>query len=129
MTNSTEKRQELFDRLVAFSLSVISLTKMLPRTEENTIFGKQLIRSSSSIGANYSEALYGHSYNDFLHCMNISRKETSESLYWLILLQKVNSNYNSDIESVKKEATELLKIFIASVKTAKSHNHANSTKS
>lgn len=82
------KQKELEARLKKFALDVLRLVKSLPPTEENKIYGRQVIRSSSSVGANYMEATCAHTRLDFLHDMNKSRKEAKESVYWLELILK-----------------------------------------
>lgn len=120
MINS--KNEELKKRLIQLSLSVIKLFKTLPNTIENQIISKQAIRSSTSIGANYAEAVYAHTRVEFIHCMNICRKEAHETLYWLELLAEANINQKEEIKICAEEARSILKIFIASIKTAKSNN-------
>lgn len=78
--------EELAKRIKDFILQVLLIVRKLPQTEQNKMFCKQLIRSVSSIGANYSEAIYAHTKLDFLHIVNICRKETNETLFWLDLL-------------------------------------------
>lgn len=112
--------QELKNRLIQFTIDVLELTKTLPKSVENEIFSKQIIRSASSIGANYSEAMFAHSRIEFIHCLNISRKESSETIYWLEVIKKANSAYFIKIDILIEEATSLLKIFVSSIKTAKS---------
>lgn len=113
------KPEELRNRLIEFTINILNLTKKLPTSTENQIFSKQIIRSSSSIGANYSEAMFGHTKEEFLHCLNISRKESSETIYWLEVLKKSNPKYAKMIDPHIIEATSILKIFISSIKTAK----------
>lgn len=115
-----KKPQELKERLIQFTIDVLNLIKTLPKTNENEIFSKQVIRSASSIGANYSEAMFAHSKIEFIHCINISRKEANETIYWLEVLERTNPN-NIKIKPLIEEATSLLKIFISSIKTAKSN--------
>lgn len=116
---SMTKGEELEERLRNFAINIVRLVKKLPKSEENRIFGHQLIRSASSIGANYAEARYAHTKQDFIHILNISRKESSESLYWLELTLAVNPSFKKDIINLIEEARQLLKIFISSVKTSK----------
>ncbi len=117
------KTEELERRLKRFALDILSLVKKLPYTQENRIYGSQVIRSSSSIGANYAEARYSHSRQDFTHRLNISRKESNETLYWLELILEVNPDFKKDIIDVIDETKQLLKIFISSVKTLKQSNN------
>ena len=113
--------QELKNRLIQFTIDVLELTKKLPRSVENEVFSKQIIRSASSIGANYSEAMFAHSRIEFIHCINISRKESSETMYWLEVIKKANPNYHEKTNILIEEATSLLKIFVSSIKTAKAN--------
>jgi four helix bundle protein len=74
---NTDQTKIFENRLKQFTLNVVRVTKLLSKTEENKIFVKQLLRSSSSIGANYAEALFAQTRQEFLHCISISRKEAS----------------------------------------------------
>ncbi len=110
-------KEELQERLKKFALDTLRTIKNLPRTEENRIYGRQVLRSSSSIGANYAEALYAHSRQDFIHTINLCRKEANETLYWLKMIQSANKTMPIDV--LMNESQQILKIFISSVKTAK----------
>lgn len=114
--------QQLEFRLKEFSLSVLRTIKKLPSTEENKIYGKQVIRSSSSIGANYAEAIFAHTKADFAHDLNKSRKESKETVYWLQLLAEANQIFKNDIEKLIDEAEQILRIFISSIKILKENN-------
>lgn len=113
------QKEELEIRLKEFCFQIIQLIKSLPKTEENIVFGKQIIRSSSSIGANYAEAVYGQTRQEFLHCLNICRKETNETLYWLDMISRTNPNFAININLLLDENKQILKIFISSVKTTR----------
>ncbi|MEM4259585.1 MAG: four helix bundle protein [Candidatus Pacearchaeota archaeon] len=113
------KAEELEERLKNYSLETLGMIKKLPRTEENRIYRHQLVRSSSSIGANYAEARYAHSLQDFIHTLNICRREANESLYWLGMILATNPSFTNEINNLINEGKQLLKIFISSVKTAK----------
>lgn len=117
--NLAMNHQQLEKRLKSFALRVLNLVKNLPKTEENRIYGKQVIRSSSSIGANYAEAIYSHTRQDFIHAINISRKETNETLYWLEMIFSSNPNFATRMASILDENKQILKIFISSVKTSR----------
>lgn len=130
MTNiqTDHKYTLLKERLMDFSISVIVLTRNLPNTPENIIIVKQIIRSATSIGANYAEAFYAYSLIDFIHVINISRKETNETLYWLELLLRANPSKKELIAPILEEGTSILRIFIASVKTARTNLENKKTK-
>lgn len=114
-----DKQRDFEDRLKNYSLKVLELINLLPKNKGNNIYGTQLIRSSSSVGANYAEATCAHTKPDFLHAINISRKEARESVYWLELLQATNPKFNNIIDPVLDEGQQIFKIFMSSVKTAK----------
>lgn len=120
------KRSEEFkNRLIEFTISVLKLAKKLPRSVENEIFIRQLIRCASSIGANYSEAIFAHSRIEFVHCLNIARKEASETMYWLEVIKKANPGFEKEIDILLIEAESILKILVSSIKTAKSKVNKN----
>lgn len=114
------KQDQLLKRLSEFAINCAALVKSLSQTEENRIYGRQLIRSSSSIGANYIEATGGASRKDFINGANIARKEAKESLYWLTLINSVNSGLEKGIEKLVDESEQIVKIFTSMVKTARS---------
>lgn len=111
------KQDELLDRLRRFAISYVKLIKALPKTEENNIYGRQAIRSSSSIGANYSEATCSHTKADFVHDLNKCRKEAKETVYWTELILAVNPNSSNEITLLLQESKEIYRIFMSSVKT------------
>jgi four helix bundle protein len=113
------KSRELEKKIQLFVLDVLRVLHKRSKNEENTIFIKQLIRSVSSIGANYAEAIFAHTKQDFLHIMNICRKEANETVYWLMLLKETNTSFQNEIETRIDEGTQILRIFISSVRTAK----------
>jgi len=111
--NQTNKNQyDLEERTYQFAKKVRGLLKKIPRTISNIEDGKQLARSSGSIGANYIEANESLSKKDFKMHVKISKKETKESKYWLRL---INAGNNQEIEKERQklinESTELMKIF------------------
>ena len=110
--NPNSKQYDLEDRTLKFSKDVRSFVKKLPKTTGNFEDGKQVIRSSGSVGANYIEANEALSKKDFIMRIKISRKEAKESRYWLKL---VDTNDDKEMEADRKalimEATELMNIF------------------
>lgn len=115
-------KEILRTRLLLFALKIIKFSKTLPKTPGNIIIIKQLIRCSTSIGANYAEALFAHGKVDFIHIMVICRKEANETLYWLELLLKLYPEKSEQLNSLTSESTSILKIFISSVKTARKNS-------
>lgn len=98
-----------------FALRIIELYKIQQKQKE-FILSKQLLRSSTSIGANINEALAGVSKVDFAYKMSISSKEARESLYWLELLEK-SQMVKFDFTPFIQECEELVKMLTSIVKT------------
>lgn len=106
------KQFDLEDRTLNFARSVRIFVKKLPRTIGNIEDGKQVVRSSGSVGANYIEANEALSKKDFLMRIKICRKESKESKYWLLLLDTNDDKLlNSERDILVKEGTELMMIF------------------
>ncbi len=83
----------------------------LPKNTSNIEDGKQVVRSSGSIGANYIEANESLGNKDKVFRLKIARKEAKETIYWLMILQNTNLTKTDDIEDLIGEAGELRKIF------------------
>jgi len=100
---------DLVERATKFTKSVIALSRRLPKTAENVDFILQLIRSSSSIGANYIEANDALGKRDFLMRVKTARREANETKYWLEL---ITCDAESDMtrKELIDEATQLVKI-------------------
>ena len=117
--NLPMKESVLKTKAFNFSIKVInSYNKFLVNKNDSTI-AKQLLRSSTSIGANINEALYAVSRADFISKLHISLKECGESLYWLELLKNVNIKENFD--DLIRSCKELRTLLTKSIKTAKSN--------
>ena len=116
MTKTQNSKQyDLESRTLAFASSIREFVKKLPKSIANFEDGKQLVRSSGSVGANYIEANESLSKKDFLMRIKISRKEAKESRYWLQLIDVQNSDVSLEEErkSLLQEATELMMILSA----------------
>jgi four helix bundle protein len=113
--------EQLLERLTTFASNNQKLTKKLPKTTYNIEYSSQLVRSSSSPGANYIEALEAASPKDFCYRLKVCRKETRESAYWLSLIQNANEDV-SEIKNISREliieAKELIRIFTSSIFTS-----------
>lgn len=112
------KESIVAQRSFKFGLDVIRLIKGFPNTYENTVIIKQMIRSSTSIGANVEEALGTNTKKDFGHCMNIAKKEARETSYWLRLLRELNLSKQSLIDQLLQENQEIISILTSIVKTS-----------
>jgi len=122
MTKITNSRPmyDLEERTFQFAKAVRIFIKGLPKSISNFEDGKQVIRSSGSVGANYREANEALSKKDFMMRIKISRKEAKESVYWLRLIHETNDLENAD-EALRliQEANELKKIFSAIIEKSK----------
>jgi four helix bundle protein len=106
-------------RTKQFALRIIRLYRTLPFKNEAYIIGKQLLRSGTSIGANYRAACRSRSKAEFLAKMGIVLEEADETLFWLELLLEAEIVPAGKLESLIKEADELTAIFVSSLRTAK----------
>ena len=112
-------KKDLETRTKQFSLKVIKFTASLPRTREADVLARQLLRSGTSIGANYREANRSVSRADFTNKIGVVQKEASETQYWLELFieGRITKTVPTELHA---EATELLAIFTAIGKKLKS---------
>jgi four helix bundle protein len=106
------KQYDLEDRTLAFARRCRAFVKQLPKTLANIEDGKQLVKASGSVGANYIEANEALSKKDFRMRIKICRKEAKESRYWLRLTEIDGAgNTETTQEGLIQEATELTNIF------------------
>ena len=110
-----EQKRDLEERTFRFAHDVRKFVKILPKSIQHFEDGKQLIRSSGSVGANYIEAQGGLSKKDFRMRIRICRKEIKESRYWLMLIDQISELLQPEHKRLLQESTELLKIFNAIV--------------
>jgi four helix bundle protein len=108
--NKKTKKYDLEERTFEFARDVRAFVKKLPKTSANIEDGKQLIRSSGSVGANYIEANESLGKKDFTMRIKICRKEAKESRYWLRLLETPDE-LESERTYLIKESIELTNIF------------------
>ena len=114
-------KKELEARTKRFALSVIQLVGKLPRSKASDVIGYQLLKSGTSIGANYREVNRAQSLEDFVHKLAICEKEAVETEYWLELAVEANLTGPDSAAELLQEIGELLAIFVASGRTAKAH--------
>jgi four helix bundle protein len=112
--------QDLKHRTFAFAVQIGKFINSLPYNQINKAYSAQLIRSSSSVGANYRAAKRAKSTADFLNKLKIVEEECDESIYFLELLEEFNPAFLSEINNAINEATEILKIIVASINTTRS---------
>ncbi|MCE3279379.1 MAG: four helix bundle protein [Bacteroidetes bacterium] len=111
--------KDLKDRTKKFAVAIIRFIRTLPKNDEGSVLGKQLLRSGTSVGANYRSACKGKSTADFINKIIIVEEEADECCYWLELIIEAELAKKESVEPILKEANELTAIFTAAGKTAK----------
>ncbi len=112
-------------RTFDFALVTFKTIDKLQKSVANEVMGKQLIRSASSVGANYRAACKAKSSPDFINKLKIVEEESDESVYWLELIKAYNKIEDPEFEKILTESKELEKIFAASAITAKRNSVNN----
>ena len=111
-------RIDLSERLLDYGANVIKL-ESLPNNLIGKRIGDQLLRSGTSVGANYEEAQGAESKKDFVHKLQIALKELRESFYWLKLLDRTKKSSKIELDFLIDEASQLRAIFSKAVATSK----------
>lgn len=117
-------REDLRLRTKQFALRIVRLFQALPRSEEARVLGKQLLRSGTSVGANYRAACRSRSRAEFIAKLGIVLEEADETAFWLELLLEAGIVRQAKLDALVKEADELTSIFVASLRTAKGLAHS-----
>jgi four helix bundle protein len=118
-SKQNSKQYDLEDRTLEFGKRIIRMCKALPKNTINFKLIDQVMRSGTSMGANYREANETETKRDFKFRMRISRKEGKETIYWLHLIIEANPEFIERIEPLLQETTELVKIFAAILEKSK----------
>ncbi|OGA48405.1 MAG: four helix bundle protein [Betaproteobacteria bacterium RIFCSPLOWO2_12_FULL_62_58] len=111
--------QDLVKRTKRFALSIIELYSRLPTTTVAQVLGRQLLRSGTSVGAQYREARRAKSDADFISKIEGALQELEETAYWLDLLEDSRVIAADGAETLRAEVHELTSILVASVRTVK----------
>jgi four helix bundle protein len=121
MRNVEDKPEDLRSRTKRFALRIIRLYSALPHgpNDAATVVGKQLLRSGTSVGAQYREACPARSAAEFISKVESATQELDETCYWFELLAESGLVAEEKLASLRAEGNELLSILIASAKTAK----------
>lgn len=112
-------REEFKARTKAFALRVIKVVDALPRDTVSKTLGQQLVRSGTSVAANYRASARARSQADFVAKMAIVEEECDESLLWLELLCESGRMKPARVTDLMHEGTEILAMTVASIKTAR----------
>jgi four helix bundle protein len=113
------RKTDLADRTKLYARRIIRLVSSLPKSVVAQVLGKQVLRSGTSVGANYREASRSRSKAEFIAKMGDCLKELSESEYWLELLSEESIVPAAKLASLLAETHELTAIFVTSIKTAR----------
>jgi four helix bundle protein len=117
-------REEMKNRTKAYANRVVKLCASLPGNWIAQTLGKQLLRSGTSVGANYRAVCRAKSNSDFINKLRIVEEECDESLFWMELLVDNNLVKVSRLSGLMKEADEILAIVVSSAKTARTSGRA-----
>lgn len=116
MTNQVQnpndkKKYDLIERTAKFGEEIIEFANSLPDTSINRTLISQVVRSGTSIGANYMEADAAESKRDFQHKIGLCKKESKETMHWLRMIAKANPNKKDKCRKLWQEAHEFTLIF------------------
>jgi four helix bundle protein len=110
---------ELKTRTFEFGLRVVRLVQSLPKIASATVWGRQLLRCGTSVGANYRAATRARSRADFIAKLGIAEEECDESIYWIDLLVALKLISEQRPRDLRDEAEQLVAIMVSSIKTAR----------
>jgi four helix bundle protein len=111
-------KTELDGRTLEFALRVIAFASSFPATSAGSVIGRQLLKSGTSIGANYREAGRAESKDDFIHKVGVAEKEASETEYWLQICQRAGLG-TKGVGDLLDESRQLLAILTTIGRNAK----------
>ena len=117
---SLDKHQELRRRTKGFALRIMRMCRTIPSTRETNIINNQILRSATGVAANYRAVGLARSKAEFISKLGIVLEEADETVFWLELLSDSGVIPASKLRELMKEGNELVAIFLASRKTAKS---------
>ena len=120
--------QDLKQRTCEFALRVIRWTEALPRNRVGEVIGRQLLRSGTSVGANYRAECRAKPNADFIAKLGIVEEELDESAYWMELREETGMMKLEKLQSLKSETDELLAIIVTSIKTARKNRMTTHTR-
>src|SRR5216684_3763110 len=120
----TFPHEELKRRTKSFAIRIVKMFRSLPKTEEARVIGRQILRSGTSVAANYRAVCRARSKAEFIAKIGVVVEEADETVFWLELLVQAGIVQQDQVEGILAEANELLAIFAASQRTVKSANES-----
>lgn len=113
-------KADLKIRTKKFAIETINFVNDLPKSKSNDVVSYQILKSATSVAANYRASLRGRSTAEFISKLNIVLEEADESMFWLEVLEETNDEINKEkLKKLHKESDELTAIFTSSLKTAR----------
>ena len=119
MNAMVSQAERLKERTKQFAIRIVTLFRSLPKTEEGRIIGRQLLRSGTSVAANYRAVCRARSKAEFIAKIGTVVEEADETVFWLEMLIDTRIVSLSRADGLLKEANELLAVFAASQRTAR----------
>jgi four helix bundle protein len=119
-------QEEMKLRTKQFALRIIRLVESLPNGKAANVISKQLLRSGTSVGANYRASCRAKSTADFVHKLSIVEEEADESIYWMELLIEDKIVKENLLENLMDEGNQILSIVVSSIKTIKEKRNPKS---
>jgi len=120
----TGQPQDLKTRTKGYALRIVRLYVALPKSTEAQVLGRQMLRSGTSVGAHYREAIRARSIAEFVSKMEGGLQELEETAYWLELLAESGIMSLGHLQDLCRETDDLIAIFVSSVNTAKQRRDA-----
>jgi four helix bundle protein len=115
-------KEDLKIRTKKFAIETIQFVNALPKSRSNDVVSYQLLKSATSVAANYRSALRGRSSAEFVSKLNIVLEESDESMFWFEVIKETNEKLNeSKLKELFNESNELTAIFTSSLKTARNN--------
>lgn len=112
-------KEQIQQRTKNLAVGIVKLCENLPEKDSNRIIIRQLIRATCSVGANYRAVCRAKSTADFINKLNIVEEEADESIFWMELLEELNTNNSETVIKYRNEMNEILAIVVAAKKTSK----------
>ncbi len=111
-------KENLLSRTKKFALDIINFIDFLPQNNKGNILSRQILKSGTSVGANYRAACRAKSKDDFIYKIKIVEEEADETLFWLEIINEAKLISNQLLRDLLKEADELTAIFTSIAKTS-----------
>ena len=118
-----ESKRDLRHRTKAFAVRVVKLVDALPATRAAGVIGQQLMRSATSVGANYRSACRGRSQAEFVAKLGIVEEEADESIYWFELLVETGLVPVAMLKDLMREADEITAMVVSSIRTSRANRN------